>query len=127
MRTVDISTAPPRGDLTVQSGCLAKFVLKHPAVLRSRCGAMLVTVEGDPVDYLLAGGEELRLPSRKIVLIEGDAIFMLYRASGRRMPVAGRLAALLSTWDKATRRLRRFLPDRPNVSDAMGSGHLRKV
>lgn len=38
---------------------------------------MLITIEGDALDYQLTEGGKLLLPSRRLCLVEGDATFVL--------------------------------------------------
>lgn len=82
MRITAISIGSKSVELSIQTDCIGKIRLKHPGMLRCKHGVLLITIEGDAVDYQLAEGGGLLLPSRRLCLVEGDATFVLGLESG---------------------------------------------
>ncbi|MEN9481498.1 MAG: hypothetical protein RLZZ298_2893 [Pseudomonadota bacterium] len=77
MPITDISIGPKSVEQSIQADCIGKIFLKHPGMLRCRRGVLLITIEGDALDYQLTEGSELLLPSRRLCLVEGGGTFVL--------------------------------------------------
>lgn len=71
-------------DLSIRSGHLLKVVPRSPTRLCCRRGSLLVTIEGDSIDYQLLQGDELVLPRKGSTVIEGEATFRLCEPDRRR-------------------------------------------
>lgn len=68
----DIAAAPGATDIRLGDWCVRSFDVRRRAI-RVACveGALLVTLEGDPVDHVLAPGESLTARSRGRVVVAG--------------------------------------------------------
>jgi hypothetical protein len=74
-------------------GELKRLKLASSTRLYCQSGWLLVTIEGDVKDYELGPGQVLRLPAKRLVIVEGDARYILYSMLDR-LPWRGILRLL---------------------------------
>ncbi|MEY2632219.1 MAG: hypothetical protein RIR00_873 [Pseudomonadota bacterium] len=59
------------GNIEVLAGQVIRLKRARGLSLHCRCGALWLTISGQPGDFLLRAGQSLRVESQGLVLIEG--------------------------------------------------------